>query len=929
MTLDELSEGRRALLGMYQRVRRYAVPRWMIEAAAERRLAGDVAGACAAAGVDLDVDVAEIARACGRETADLVEDDLRHLVPDLLRWHMPRLLIPPRAIWDTTGVLRRYPAGGGANLMVDRVRRDPVRLRVWVRTPRDARDVVDDRGSHLYHLHRSCWDARYTDELRERCGGSDRIPFFHADGRPLAAGELPSGPRPEDPVATVEWLTMLWDQGRAGEALEACGITLAPEEPRIWPVGPWVAVERLVADAREVLEHGVPEADLMTGRRLRGETVWVEGADETQVFPGVELTFGGGGSVTARRGNPPLGNYLVLKIPEYRHPVDFDLLRFGYLTPGDLHPLVAQALFPARAPGADGPPAPPRTAAGGDDEQRQELMDRAYFGDTPGVLALLDAGFDPATCAEDGATLLHLLAHLDHEVLLPRLLAAGLDVNATDADGRTPLHAAAEARWNRRAADDLVDRLIDAGGIDLCSERDVLGCVGAEVTRTPPLSEDVTWRSRPAPDAEQLRRLRAEAERGRYRSLVRLARGLYLAGRGPGEVLAECFDAAFPEELTALAECMPLAGHERRDVDFHALKLAVPPDRGGPIPPRTGALADFDDDKGDQRILAHDPDLVPLLTLTDRLTEYGGLTLCYRLSEPGVFGIDDLDPQAPVRRCGPSLLIVLRRYHAAVIERLEMLAERDPQQLAGHRAALDQVDALLGPVDDTPPAPTPLPVLRARASRGDYESMSRLARALYAAGNGPRDVLAECFGTAYPEEFFVIADAGPYQTLPGTGTNLPWELAVPLERGGPVLRPAMTTWRAERRIHDWDPDLVPLVALYADDRVDHGARKRRPRVPHGDLMLCYRLSELAAGRSTVVGVPWRSAEEGGPLSVRACGDSLLTVLHEYATAVHRLDEWEIVQPWNRGAGSIDDLEVEMSAELVEQIEELRQRVAER
>jgi hypothetical protein len=42
-----------------------------------------------------------------------------------------------------------------------------------------------------------------------------------------------------------------------------------------------------------------------------------------------------------------------------------------------------------------------------------------------------------------GQTLLHLLPHLDHELLLARLLAAGMDVNAVDVQGHTALHAAA------------------------------------------------------------------------------------------------------------------------------------------------------------------------------------------------------------------------------------------------------------------------------------------------------------------------------------------------------------------------------------------------------------------------------------------------------------------------------------------------------
>ncbi|MDN3261581.1 hypothetical protein QWJ26_17525 [Streptomyces sp. CSDS2] len=41
-------------LSMWQRVRQYAVPPSMIETAAARRAAGDWAGACAAARIDVD-----------------------------------------------------------------------------------------------------------------------------------------------------------------------------------------------------------------------------------------------------------------------------------------------------------------------------------------------------------------------------------------------------------------------------------------------------------------------------------------------------------------------------------------------------------------------------------------------------------------------------------------------------------------------------------------------------------------------------------------------------------------------------------------------------------------------------------------------------------------------------------------------------------
>src|SRR6266516_2810705 len=243
---------------MYRRTRRPDVPAEMVEAATARHLAGDVAGACAAARVDLDIDVAAITRVHGRETADRVIDDLRHLAPDLLRWNVPRGLDVPGAPIGF-GLLRRYPVGGGANLMVSTVRNQPGWLRLWVQTraARPARMAdLPDRVPGMYHLPQAYWDARYIGELRDLCGGGpDRIPFHGVDGRLLET--IPAGPHPDDPVAVTEWLTLLWDEGRTGEALTACGITLADGQPDRWPQRPWVAVERLVADARRVLDEGV------------------------------------------------------------------------------------------------------------------------------------------------------------------------------------------------------------------------------------------------------------------------------------------------------------------------------------------------------------------------------------------------------------------------------------------------------------------------------------------------------------------------------------------------------------------------------------------------------------------------------------------------------------------------------------------------
>jgi hypothetical protein len=56
-------------LSLWRRVREFAVPRSMIEAAAARRAVGDWAGTCAVARVDVDLDLRSVARVHGRALA--------------------------------------------------------------------------------------------------------------------------------------------------------------------------------------------------------------------------------------------------------------------------------------------------------------------------------------------------------------------------------------------------------------------------------------------------------------------------------------------------------------------------------------------------------------------------------------------------------------------------------------------------------------------------------------------------------------------------------------------------------------------------------------------------------------------------------------------------------------------------------------------
>ncbi|WP_194906329.1 hypothetical protein [Catenulispora rubra] len=958
---------RRAVLEMYRRRRPQDVPAEMIEAATARRSAGDPAGACAAALVDLDVDVAAITRWHGRETARLVVEDLHHVAPDLLRWNMPRALRDGSFI--TNLLLRRYP--DGAHLSVGSVWKQPDRLRLLVATRREGTAELPDRSSGLYHLPRAYWDARYTGEIRDLCGaGPDRIPFHSHDGRLL--NDVVAGPRPDDqddPAALTEWLTLLWDKGRTGEALAACGIELALGEKDRWPQRPWVAVERLASDARRMLDEGVFEERLSQPRPPRTPTMWVECRDEGQAGTDIELTFGPKGRVTARLHSAEPGEPRQLGAFEYRHPIDFDLLRFGLARPGELHPAVAEALFPARPAAADsrpepepsgpfGPSAssvsstssasspPPRSLSAPtpspipDDDW--ELIERAVRGDTAGVLASLDAGADPLVRDDAGQTLLHLLPLLDHEVLMARLLAAGVDVNTVDVQRHTALHAAAVRRRGlalagsiaREPVEDLIGRLLNAGAVDLCHERGV-----------PCPADAPTERRRTRPTAEEIERLRAAVRRHRYQTMAEYASALYAIGKDRREVLAECFGAPFPEEFFALADHFPPPGLARSDQRCFVWRLVLPPERGGPVPP-TGSTID---DHVDKAVFERDPRLVPVLPTDDHHTEYGGLVLCYRLTdlargEPTVYGTRPRGA-GRIEQLGPSLLAVLHDYHTTAADRLEALRQLTPQhpdveKLPEHRAALRLVETLLpagapGVTRSEPTAPFTTPVsgpvlarLRTEASREDYRSMSRLAWALYAAGLGPREVLAECFGVAFPEELFVISDADPQKSLPGYATALPWNLAVPPERGGPLVQ-AWSERRSELRILAWDPDLVPLTALYGDSRMVPGATPPE-RVPHADRIHCYRLSELAAGRSTVFGVPRHAAEAAeGELSVELSGSSILDVIHDYVTVQLRLDEWEIRQPGSWGADSIDESDVEGSRQAAAQIEALQREVADR
>ncbi|MFD8912289.1 ankyrin repeat domain-containing protein [Streptomyces sp. NPDC059575] len=523
----------------WARVRRYAVPRWMIERATEARLAGDWRAACDAAAVDITPGVhpERVAAAYGADVAARVADDLRHFAPDLMRWHLPRALgghtnlAPARHV-----ALAAYGSTGPVlSVTTSPMLRGPQRLRLHLGPA--AAPGRDQLHGLMYVTEdwtaaRRFWDARRAGELRYSAGGigSDRLPFLHPDGTPLTPEELPTeDPGPTDPAARAEWVAVLQTRGEHAEAYALAGLDLDLTAP---PLGKYsyrpLDVAAMAHRDGLDLTRIVPEIRLLEragrGTSFRIPVHW-QGHLRIDLAP-AEPEFAPA-RVSGRERDDEDG---ARRLPDYawqRLP-DIALLRAGVIRPEALHPLVAAALLPQAGPatGPDGPPepVPVRVRCRGEwhqvvsrdsslavphteQEQRREialrafggavsgcfatqhtwtsgegrlpralraqqrdLFERAQHGDTPGVLALLDAGVDPHVRDAGGLTLLHVLHLLDHRELLPRLLAAGVDLEAQSKTGRTPLQNAVEYGGSA----DLVRELLDAGArIDGVNDREL------------------------------------------------------------------------------------------------------------------------------------------------------------------------------------------------------------------------------------------------------------------------------------------------------------------------------------------------------------------------------------------------------------------------------------------------------------------------
>jgi hypothetical protein len=225
----------------WARVREFAVPPSMIESATARRMAGDWAGACAAARVDVDLNLRAVGRAHGAELAAQVRADLRHLAPDLLRWHFPRIgpdgLVRP----GLTVSLARYRSTADSGGAIHLVARTPpawasagqrISLALWVPAQRDAGLHPHPRPDrrHRFDLHRHLWDARRAGELRERSGrgvGACAVDRWFAEAALLVRAD-----RCADGIVAVRLTSryrLLLNLGAPGEAAGGRAVPVLPD----------------------------------------------------------------------------------------------------------------------------------------------------------------------------------------------------------------------------------------------------------------------------------------------------------------------------------------------------------------------------------------------------------------------------------------------------------------------------------------------------------------------------------------------------------------------------------------------------------------------------------------------------------------------------------------------------------------------------
>ncbi|MGW5665334.1 hypothetical protein ACWEWG_35655 [Streptomyces sp. NPDC003758] len=374
-----------AHLSMWRRVREYAVPPSMIETATARRAVGDWAGACAAARIDVDLDLRAVRNRHGSDLVTHLRTDLRLLAPDLLRWHMPRVAPDGRLRPGLTISLAHYPSSGATPLQLV-VRTPPawadagqrMSLALWEGSgngapwhhphPHPARRFRLD-------LHRHLWDSGRSGELARRCGRGG-VPSVASASVGQRRSSLASPDRAHEPG-----LPVLPNRPDLPERTHRSPRPAVTDSG--WAVTSWAAEAELLLRA-----EGRPRGAFTVRLGARSRAVLELVAPDDSHAP----TFR-----PLREALPPHKIAALPVLPEAAARVlpDLELLRAGLVAVERLHPLVAAALTaPGSVAGSDSAPvAVPAPEPG--DPHRVECRGEVHrIALRDGVLTAID--HDPA-----------------------------------------------------------------------------------------------------------------------------------------------------------------------------------------------------------------------------------------------------------------------------------------------------------------------------------------------------------------------------------------------------------------------------------------------------------------------------------------------------------------------------------------------------